>query len=217
MKTQFPRRGQRAITFVEMLCGVAVVLLMGLVVLPLMQPRGCKKSPATACVNNLKQIGLAFRIYANDHNDLYPMQIPDDQGGAEDSVERGDIVRVFLVLSNELSVPKTVICPADTRVAATNWNVLGSANISYFIGLDAVDTRPNMVLAGDRHLKRDGRPLSGIVALGTNSSLTWADQRHQELGNIAMADGSVQQVTRKLLWQQLAYSGDTTNRVLFPQ
>lgn len=218
MKTHFPHQTQRALTFVEMLCGVAVVLLAMLVILPMFQPgKRAQRNRGVSCINNLKQVGLAFRIYANDNGDLYPAQIPDEKGGAMDSVERGDITRVFLVLSNELSVPKTVVCGADTRIAATNWNVLAPTNISYFVGLDAVDTKPNMVLAGDRNLARDGVLLSGLVALGTNSPMTWTGELHQKAGNIGLADGSVQQVTAKLLLQQLANSGDANNRVLFPQ
>jgi len=219
MKTRFPHHTQRALTFVEMLCGVAVVLLAVLVILPMFaRPRHHGPGHSRiSCVNNLKQVGLAFRIFANDNGDLYPTQIPDDKSGAMDSVERGDIARVFLVLSNELAVPKTVICRADTRIAATNWNAFGATNLSYFVGLDAADTRPNMVLSGDRNLARDGVLLSGLVALGTNSQLAWTGELHQKSGNIALADGSVQQVTTKLLLQQLANTGDATNRVLFPQ
>ncbi len=219
MKTHFPHHTQRALTFVEMLCGVAVVLLAMLVILPMFaRPRHHGPGYSRiSCVNNLKQVGLAFRIYANDNGDLYPTQVPDRLGGAMDSVERGDITRVFLVLSNELSVPKTVVCRADSRIAATNWNAFAATNISYFVGLDARDTKPNMLLGGDRNLARDGAMLSGVVALGTNSPLTWTDQLHKKAGNILLADGSVQQATAKLLLQQLANTGDATNRVLFPQ
>jgi len=219
MKVHFPHHTRRGITFVEMLCGVAVVLLAMLVVLPSLSRSNHHGSSysRTHCINNLKQIGLAFRIYANESGDQYPMQVPDTLGGAKDSAERGDLFRVFLVLSNELSVPKTLVCRADARIAAPDWGALSNTNISYFIGLDATPRKPHMVLAGDRNLARDGVLLSGIVSLSTNSPLTWVGGFHEKSGNMVLADGSVQQFTRGLLWQQLAHSGDTTNRVLFPQ
>ena len=46
------------------------------------------------CVNNLKQIGLAMRVWAGDNNDKYPTSL--------------------VVMSNELSTTKILICPSDT-------------------------------------------------------------------------------------------------------
>jgi hypothetical protein len=47
----------------------------------------------TRCVNNLKQVGLAARIWANDHGDVLP--------------------RDFETMKNELVTDKTTFCPAD--------------------------------------------------------------------------------------------------------
>jgi prepilin-type processing-associated H-X9-DG protein len=220
MRTFPPNRSTTAaLTLPEVAITVGVILILALILVPAFwSPSGAKpRSARTACVNNLKQIGLAFRIWANDSRDGFPMAYADKFGGAKDSIAQGKIARVFQIMSNELVVPKTVICPADTRVAATNWNDLGNAHVSYFVGLDAEDTRSNMLLAGDRNLALNSRLLTGIAALGTNSPLTWTKEIHQEAGNIALADGSVMQVTTAQLRQQLAKTGDTTNRVLFPQ
>lgn len=53
------------------------------------------RAQAAACVNNLKQVGLGVRIYANDNNGVNP---PD-----------------FLTMSNELSTPKILFCPGNTN------------------------------------------------------------------------------------------------------
>jgi hypothetical protein len=156
------------------------------------------------CVNNLKQVGLSFRIFANYNEDLYPMRLPTDRDGTlEDVPKPSRAWRHFQVLSNELSTPKVLICPADIREPATNFATLTNTNISYFIGLDADETRPGMLLAGDRNLQQDGIPYPpGIWQLRTNRNITWGPGLHTRkgspaCGNVALADGSVQQLTTR--------------------
>lgn len=210
------RRQEAGLTKVEVLAMVAMVAVLIGLLLP-GQPRPLSKAKRISCVNNLKQIGLAFRVWANDAEEGFPTAHADRLGGVGDSMAEGKVWRAFQVMSNMLFDPKILVCPADTRIAATNWNDFGNANLSYFVGLDAADTRPNMILAGDRNLARDGALLSGIVTLGTNSPLTWTRELHKGAGNVALADGSVQQLTSQSLRQLLVNTGDTTNRVLFPQ
>jgi hypothetical protein len=218
MKTRARNISGNGLTRVELVVVIAIVVIMvGLTLLSFQPKHGRHGHTRSRCVNNLKQIGLSFRIFANDNNDLFPTQLADGQGGAMESAARGDVFRVFQVMSNELSVPKTVICPSDNRVAATNWTTFSNHNTSYLLGLDAVMSRTNMILAGDRNLALNGRLLTGIVSLGTNLPLTWTKEIHQEAGNIALADGSVLMVKTAQLRQHLTKTGDATNRVLFPQ
>ncbi len=195
---------------------VTVLLLLGLTAM-----RQLQLNRATAarisCVGNLKQVGLSFRIWANDHGDLYPMSRDLDDPTLRSEVLGGRMFRVFQLLSNELSVPKTISCPTDNRWAWVEWGALANTNISYLLGVDAADDKPNTILSGDRNIALEGRLLSGVVALGTNSQATWTREMHDRTGNIALADGSVQQVIPSLLHQQLKYSGDATNLLVFPQ
>ena len=195
---------------------VTVLILLVAVLVPALG-RARQKAARISCVCHLKQVGLAFRIYANDNADLYPMSLETIDSSSRDDALAGSVSRIFKTMSNELSVPSTLICPADTLRAATNWATLTNTNISYFVGLDAADTKPNMLLTGDRNLALDGKLLTGVVALGTNSPLTWTREMHRENGNIGLADGSVQQVTSELLRQQIKNSGDATNLLVFPQ
>ena len=217
MKAKRNKADRSGLTVVEVLMVIAVVLALAVAVI---LPALSKASPnrhRPSCVNNLKQVALSFRIYANDNNDRYPTRVPDAEGGAKESTERGGLFRAFQVLSNELSVPRSVICPAERRPLATNWATLRNSNVSYFIGLDATDIRPNSILSGDRDIAENGQLLSGTVHFTTNRPVAWHKLLHKEGGNIALADGSVQQTTTATLRQLLANTGDTTNRVLFPQ
>ncbi|MBI1176738.1 prepilin-type N-terminal cleavage/methylation domain-containing protein [bacterium] len=207
---------RKGLTFIEVVVALAILAVIIAVILP-MFARPHIHSARISCLNHLQQVGLSFRIWANDHGDLYPMQVAKDKDDAEQAMADTSLVRIFQVMSNELSVPNTAICPADARVAATNWNSFSIANISYFVGLDAADTRPKMILSGDRDIAENGRLLSGTANLTTNRPVAWHRLLHKEGGNLLFADGSVQQVNTIQLRAVLSQTGDATNRVLFPQ
>jgi len=216
MKSKFPVSSQKALGLFEVMIVIATIVLIGFIFLPMLaRPGNC--SSRISCVNNLKQVGLAFRIYANDNNDLYPMDVPEADGGALEATKRGETFRIFQVMSNELSIPKTVICRSDDRMPATDFTDFTNSNVSYFVGLDAVNTKPDMLLSGDRNIAIDDKLVSGIVSLGTNNAISWTKAIHEHAGNIGLADGSVQQLTTTALFQQLQKTDDAKNRLLFPQ
>ncbi len=94
-----------------------LVSVLAALILPAIAAAKKSQSPfmssPSQCVNNMKQIGLAARIWSNDHNDTYP---PD-----------------FLTMSNELYSPKILVCPNDsTKTSAPNWvQFRPSQNVTY--------------------------------------------------------------------------------------
>jgi len=65
-----------------------------------------------SCISNIKQIGLAARMWANDNKEIMPSD--------------------FLSMSNELSSPKILTCPADTaRNQAASWLGFDGNSVSY--------------------------------------------------------------------------------------
>lgn len=133
-------------------------------------------------------------------------------------IATGNVAAGYLVMSNELSTPKILRCPADIRrVWATNFSTgFDNSHISYFVGLDAAETEPQMFLSGDDNFAIGGVPVkSGVLQLLTNAPVTWTKTRHKFVGNIGMADGSVQQVITDGLQKALQQAG-ATNRLLIP-
>jgi hypothetical protein len=64
------------------------------------------------CVNNLKQLGLACKVWALDNGEVLPTNV--------------------LLMTNEMSTPKILVCPADTAHAvAKDWASWSAANCSY--------------------------------------------------------------------------------------
>jgi prepilin-type processing-associated H-X9-DG protein len=172
------------------------------------------------CVNNLKQVGLAYYVWADDHNGKFPMQVSVTNGGTMELTADGKNPWLnFLVMSNYLSTPKNLWCPSDKdRVVATNFATGFSAqNISYFVGLDAGTDRPQMFLSGDDNFAIGGVPVkTGLLEFSTNAPIAWTAERHVNAGNIGLADGSVQLFSNSSFTNWLHQSGVATNRLAIP-
>lgn len=182
-----------AFTLLEVVV-VAAVLLLLLLSFPKAGRTGAtSRRERLACVQNLKSIGLAHRIFAADHNDRFPAEI----AMVRENHATADIVTLLKTLTNELATPAVFFCPADTnRLRSTNWNTFAATNISYFFGLNAAETYPQSFLAGDSHLTVDGKRIGpGIVAIRTNALVGWSMERHDGSGITVMGDGSVQQLS----------------------
>jgi len=87
-----------------------IPILAGLLLPALAQAKD--KAQRIKCVNNMKQIGLAARLWSTDHNGKFP---PD-----------------FTSMSNELVGPNILVCPGDSsKTIAMSWTQLGPENVSY--------------------------------------------------------------------------------------
>ena len=217
MKSEPTERKAVAFTLVEVLIVLAVLITLALVFLPrVLRPQRVTSS-RIYCINNLKQIGLAFRIWELDNEDRFPFNVPLTNGGAMEALATGNLAMVFQVMSNELSTPKLLVCPADrNRVVVTNFLGLRGTNISYFAGLDATNTVPSAFLSGDYNITNAAGLKAGLLLASTNDPVGWTHMLHNGVGNIGLADGSVQQFSTVRLREAVGITGFQTNRLLMP-
>ena len=124
-----------AFTLIELLVVLAVIALLGATLLPALAISGSKVQKIT-CINNLKQLGFAYRSWEAANNGHYPQAVAAHSGGAQDYCTHGgnnsstgtlpaiayNPGMVYIVMSNYLAGPKILFCPADTfhYGAATN-------------------------------------------------------------------------------------------------
>jgi type II secretory pathway pseudopilin PulG len=222
MKTHLPlsRRPVVAFTLLELMVVALTLFLLALLVLPNIQHYdGRVRATRIDCVNRLKQVGLAFRLWAGDNGDRYPMYVSVTNGGAMEYVSNGLVAPIFGVMSNELGTPKLLLCRADEeRDFATNWNSLSDANVSYFICLTTTNNaNPALWLAGDRNLTNGTARVRGVLTVPTNSVVGWTRAMHNLQGNVCSADGSVQQLTAAGLQASFRTQSVSPLRLLMPQ
>lgn len=205
-------------TLIEAVVVIFVIAFLAMMLLPAISRPPHHHSYAS-CVNNLKQIGLAFKICASDNNDKYPMEISVTNGGAMELAAAGNATAIFQVMSNELSTPRVLLCPKDTEhSSADKFDAhFSSTNISYFLGLDANENAPNSILSGDDNLEQSGHPITpGIHGLPATTMFSWSAARHNRSGNLLLTDGSVLSLINSNLVNQLSLTGLATNRLVIP-
>jgi prepilin-type N-terminal cleavage/methylation domain-containing protein len=238
--TIMKQQTKKAFTLIELLVVIAIIAILAAMLLPALAAAK-KKAQKISCVNNLKQVGLSFRLWEGDNGDKYPMAVSVASGGASDYTAKGGSVpgtytpwANFLVMSNQLSTPKILMCPSDSltgsvisHTVATNWvtgTIIGSFNqdaVSYFINGDAVESDPQMVMSGDCNIGNSTVTTSGTAAPSRYTAASWAttaaynlwawtaNDLHQGSGNIQLADGSVQSITISGLKQALQNGTNT--------
>ena len=200
---------------VAVLVVIAILLLLGMVLMPAVEGCGRKSSPRIHCVSNLKNVGLSFRIFATDNGDRFPPALMLSNG--VDLAAR-DIVSVYRALSNELSTPRLLFCGSDKkRKPAADFVDFTSEDVSYFVSLTADETLPGTFLAGDRNLSVDGKGLPpGLIKVTTNLALGWTEEMHNHQGNVVMGDGSVQQMSNSRFRTSIKDQDVQTNYFLIP-
>lgn len=208
-----PPSHRQGFTLIELLVVVAIIAILAGMLLPALA-KAKSKAQRIKCVNNLKQVSLGLRLWADDHDSKYPWAVDQNLGGRQpNGTENATVNFQFATASNELGSTQVLLCPADTqRRAATNFANCAMTNVSYILGIDGDDKHPGNILAADRNL-------TGFEITGLPDNMTCflisipnggADAKWKAkvchgagAGNALFGDGSAQPLNDSRLLKQI--------------
>lgn len=219
-----------AFTRTEAVAVLAALSLLLAIVLPALAHDRVRSS-RVICVNNLRQIGVGFQIWANDHNDTLPQEVPVNEGGTMRHPLAANVWFHLAWISNEVSSPKVYLCPNDTGQPASDFTLspdagylhpnFRNASTSYFLGYTGIYSfnRPDQVVAGDRNVATAGtagcsRFNTALIVLQPPPAdiARWTEGLHGPVGNLLTYDGHVHQLDRSGLNREFAPVDDNGSK-----
>lgn len=183
-----------AFTLVELLVVIAVIAILASLLLPALSSAK-KRARAVQCLNNLKQIGAAVHMYANDHDNTLQL----------DALIPGSATWASILFTNvNLEQRDMFVCPSYKPFAWENWlNVYGirrdgptncvTGPNGIFLRVDCVNNPTEYLLVGDTTSQAQG----GFTArqyyrFQVSSPLRMVHARHFGRANGLFLDGHVE-------------------------
>lgn len=144
-----------AFTLIELLVVLAVISVLAGLLLPAVS-RATESGLATACLGNLRQIGLALQMYVDDHGNRLPV-MRDRQFEAalaaltNASPATNAMASIDQVLFPYLRAPRVFRCPSDRRGffevtgSSYSWNSLLNGQDAFHLRVFTLDFDPHQI------------------------------------------------------------------------
>ncbi|HZP84179.1 MAG TPA: DUF1559 domain-containing protein [Chthonomonadaceae bacterium] len=118
------RRSQPGFTLIELLVVIAVIAILAAILFPVFA-QAREKARAVTCLSNLKQLGLAVDMYAQDYDERFPQVYPSvspapwevrEEGPEPYPDPQGNFFALIQPYTKSASGKGINICPSDSRI-----------------------------------------------------------------------------------------------------
>ena len=144
-----------AFTLKELLVVLAVISVLAGLLLPAVS-RATESGRATACLGNLRQIGLALQMYVDDHGNRLPVMRDRQFEAALEALTNAApatnaLASLDQVLAPYLNAPRVFKCPSDRRGffevtgSSYSWNSLLNGQDAFHLRVLGLDFDPHQI------------------------------------------------------------------------
>jgi len=165
----------RSFTLIELLVVIAIIAILASMLLPALS-KAREKAKGVTCIGNLKQIGLAIGMYADDYNGYFPISCIDEPGTSYRRWEKE--VAKYLSLPDDLDIRDEVYhtgvlkCPSFLHTVANDAYCLGGYAWNYaYCGYDDSATPYGTYTRRVRNMKKPSE--TAIVGDGGENPNAW--------------------------------------------
>jgi prepilin-type N-terminal cleavage/methylation domain-containing protein/prepilin-type processing-associated H-X9-DG protein len=204
----------RGFTLIELLVVIAIIAILAAILFPVFA-KAREKARQSTCQNNLKQIGTAWLMYAQDYDETFIMCECVNSAGKV--VAWSTTLQVYLpaakyskpsgdtATTSEITMPRVYLCPSDTR---PDWGK--SYGMPHRWGDNAYGSNVAPI-----QLSKIQVPEKALVACDGTAYIIYAsasypnypiENRHSDFANCLWADGHVRVMKFPGTWAELGSS-----------